>query len=50
MDYFLSVVGMDQGFAVSDIITEEYFKPEELGDFDKMMTGMVDVSSKRQVS
>jgi hypothetical protein len=44
MTYFLNTIKQDQGYAMSEIITEEFFYPEEMGNFDAMVRGLTDVS------
>ena len=40
----LGVMGYDVSYEECDAIRDAYFTPEQLGDYDKMVPGFVDVS------
>ena len=44
VDFLLSVVGINQGYAFSDCIADKYFLEEQMGDLKKMLYGAMDVS------
>jgi hypothetical protein len=44
VDFLLSVVGINQGYAFSDLITNKYFLPSQMGNLKKMLPGAMDVS------
>ena len=41
--YLLSALEHNHGYTYSDLITEEYFRSEDLGNWDAMSEGIVDV-------
>ena len=43
-DYLLRALGIDQEYAFSDCLKEEYWHKEQIGDLTKMTAGAVDVS------
>ena len=45
VDLLLSVVGISQGYAFSDLIADKYFLESQLGNLKKMVYGAMDVSS-----
>ena len=42
--YLLSVVDHKHGYTYSDLVTRDYFQPEDLGNWEAMSEGIVDVS------
>ena len=42
-EWTLSSVGINQGYAFAEDITEKYFKPEQIGDLKAMTPGALDV-------
>ena len=45
IEVMLRAVGIDQGYALSDLIEDYYFEPEQMGDLQAMTPGIIDVSS-----
>ena len=44
VDFLLSVVGINQGYAFSDLISKKYFLDSQIGTLNKMLYGAMDVS------
>ena len=42
----LESIGIDQGYVFSDLITNKFFLPGQLGTLDLMIPGVVDVRGK----
>ena len=43
VEYFLQTVGVDYGWSFEEIVTDAYWTPAQIGDFDAMQDGIIDV-------